>query len=79
MKKAFPVALLMILLAGESKGQIAALKYIHYDSQILIKVRLNDEIDTLNFIFDSGAGNTVVDLNTAKKNTLPLYRHQYRY
>lgn len=67
MKKAFSVALLMILLVGESKGQIAALKYIHYDSQIFIKVRLNDETDTLNFIFDSGAGNTVVDLNTAKK------------
>ncbi|NLR77168.1 aspartyl protease family protein [Chitinophaga eiseniae] len=67
MKKAFSVALFILLLIGESKGQIATFKYVHYDSQIFIKVRLNDETDTLNFIFDSGAGNTVIDLNTAKK------------
>lgn len=67
MKKVLSVAVFILLLVCKSKGQIATLKYIHHDSQVYIKVRLNDEADTLNFIFDSGAGSTVIDLNTAKK------------
>jgi hypothetical protein len=74
-KPGFPILLLFLAMAAFARGAEAPAQEIPFqlhDGFILIRARLRQSAEPMNFLLDSGAGASVLDLRSAKRLRVPL-------